>query len=129
MEARGGAAGLRDRRRRRAGRRGEVAGGEDALPVRTYAAPPARARGARGAVVSRCLDPRRPSLPPRMTTHATEIVFLPGFDGDASLRAPFVEAVAERRPARAIGYPNRTMGSLNGYARYVAGELPAESRP
>lgn len=64
-----------------------------------------------------------------MSVRATEIVFLPGFDGDASLRAPFVEALAERRPARAIGYPNRPLGSLNGYARFAAGELAAESRP
>jgi len=64
-----------------------------------------------------------------MSVRATEIVFLPGFDGDASLRAPFVEALAERRPTRAVGYPNRPLGSLNGYARFAAGELAAESRP
>jgi pimeloyl-ACP methyl ester carboxylesterase len=56
-------------------------------------------------------------------------VFLPGFDGDAALRSAFVAAIAEHLPARAIGYPNRALGSLNGYARLVAGELPPESRP
>jgi len=64
-----------------------------------------------------------------MTMRATEIVFLPGFDGEAALRSPFVEALGEQYPARAIGYPNRGLGSLNGYARFVAGELAADSRP
>ncbi|HST01070.1 MAG TPA: alpha/beta fold hydrolase [Usitatibacter sp.] len=64
-----------------------------------------------------------------MSERATEIVFLPGFDGDASLRAPFIAALGERRPARAIGYPNRPLGSLNGYARFVASEVNSESRP
>ena len=64
-----------------------------------------------------------------MSVHATEIVFLPGFDGDASLRAPFLEALGERRPARAIGYPNRALGSLNGYARFAAAELGPDARP
>lgn len=64
-----------------------------------------------------------------MTARATEIVFLPGFDGDAPLRSDFVEALGKIHPARAIGYPNRALGSLNGYARFVAGELAPESRP
>ena len=64
-----------------------------------------------------------------MTTRATEIVFLPGFDGDGSLREPFIAALAEKKPARALTYPNRAMGSLNGYARFAAAEIGADSRP
>ena len=60
---------------------------------------------------------------------ATEVVFLPGFDGVAELRAEFVAALAEHFPARAIGYPNRKMDSLNGYARHVAERLDGEARP
>ncbi|HEX4782146.1 MAG TPA: alpha/beta fold hydrolase [Usitatibacter sp.] len=64
-----------------------------------------------------------------MSTRATEIVFLPGFDGVAELRSPFVEALAERHPARAIGYPNSTLGTLNGYARFAAAGLNPQARP
>jgi len=60
---------------------------------------------------------------------ATEIVFLPGFDGAAELRAPFVAALAERHRARAIGYPNRKLENLNGYARFASSQVSAESRP
>jgi pimeloyl-ACP methyl ester carboxylesterase len=60
---------------------------------------------------------------------ATEIVFMPGFDGVASLRKPFLDALARRFPVRAITYPNRPLESLNGYARFAAGELGPESRP
>jgi pimeloyl-ACP methyl ester carboxylesterase len=60
---------------------------------------------------------------------ATEVVFLPGFDGVAELRAEFVAELARDYPARAIGYPNRVLGSLAGYARHAAGEVRPESRP
>lgn len=60
---------------------------------------------------------------------ATEIVFLPGFDGVAELRAEFVAALGQHHPARAVGYPNRKMDTLNGYARFVAGQVGADSRP
>ncbi len=59
----------------------------------------------------------------------TEVVFLPGFDGVAELRAPFIEAIAEHHRARAIGYPNRKLGTLNGYARFAAAQMTPESRP
>ena len=58
-----------------------------------------------------------------------EVIFLPGFDGVAELRAPFVEAIAEHHRARAIGYPNRKLETLNGYARFVAAQMTPESRP
>ncbi len=58
----------------------------------------------------------------------TEIVFLPGFDGTAELRASFVAALQLQHPARAISYPNRALGSLNGYCRYAASQVPPQSR-
>jgi len=64
-----------------------------------------------------------------MSARATDIVFLPGFDGVAELRSPFVDALAARHPARAVGYPNRTLGSLNGYARFVASRMQPQARP
>jgi len=60
---------------------------------------------------------------------ASEIVFLPGFDGVGELRAPFVAALGAWHPARAIAYPNRRLDSLNGYARHAATHVDAESRP
>lgn len=60
---------------------------------------------------------------------ATEIVFLPGFDGVAELRAEFVEALGRHYPARAVGYPQRVLDSLNGYARHAASQVGPESRP
>ena len=64
-----------------------------------------------------------------MSASATEVVFLPGFDGNAQLRGEFVSAFAHRRPARAIGYPNRALGSLDGYRDYVASQVSPDSRP
>ncbi len=62
-------------------------------------------------------------------TRATEIIFLPGFDGVAELRAPFVAALGERHPARAIGYPNRRLETLAGYARFASSHVAPDSRP
>ena len=60
---------------------------------------------------------------------ATELVFLPGFDGKADLRTEFVAALAERHPARGLGYPNATLENLAGYARHVSALVPSTSRP
>ena len=60
---------------------------------------------------------------------ATEIVFLPGFDGVAELRAQFVQALGRHYPARGISYPDRPLASLNGYARHAAAQVRPESRP
>ena len=64
-----------------------------------------------------------------MKTRPTEIVFLPGFDGAAELREEFVQVLASIAPARSIGYPNRTLETLNGYARFAAAQVGPESRP
>ncbi|HEX6634019.1 MAG TPA: alpha/beta fold hydrolase [Usitatibacter sp.] len=57
-----------------------------------------------------------------------EILFLPGFDGNATLREPFVAALNAHHPARAIGYPNATLGSLRGYCRYAAAQASEDAR-
>ena len=59
----------------------------------------------------------------------TEIVFLPGFDGEADLRCEFVDALAQLHPARAVGYPKHALATLNGYARLAASQVRPESRP
>lgn len=58
----------------------------------------------------------------------TEIVFLPGFDGVAELREPFVRALDAQHPARALGYPNHPLETLDGYARFAASQLAPASR-
>lgn len=64
-----------------------------------------------------------------MSPAPTGIVFLPGFDGVAELREPFVTALGAQHPARSIGYPDRTLGSLNGYARFAASQVGGDERP
>jgi len=64
-----------------------------------------------------------------MNARPTEIVFMPGFDGVAELRADFVRELGAIAPARAIGYPNRPFESLTGYARFAASQVGPESRP
>jgi pimeloyl-ACP methyl ester carboxylesterase len=64
-----------------------------------------------------------------MKERPTEIVFLPGFDGVAELREEFVQELRGIAPARAIGYPNRTLETLNGYSRFASSQLADESRP
>ena len=64
-----------------------------------------------------------------MKARPTEIVFMPGFDGVAELRGEFVEALNAVAPARAIGYPNRKLETLNGYSRYASSQVTPESRP
>ena len=59
----------------------------------------------------------------------TQVVFLPGFDGDATLRADFLLALAERHDVRSVSYPARTLGSLAGYRDHAMAELPVDWRP
>ena len=61
--------------------------------------------------------------------NATEVVFLPGFDGMAALRRDFVAELGRRFPVRPVTYPNRAMGSINGYSRHASSEVPADARP
>jgi len=63
-----------------------------------------------------------------MSSSAPEILFLPGFDGAAQLREPFVAALRSHNPARAIGYPNRALGSLTGYCRFASEQSAHHAR-
>jgi len=56
-----------------------------------------------------------------------EALFLPGFDGAGSLREPFLAALREHHPVRAIDYPNRLLQSLNGYCRHAESQAPPAS--
>ena len=64
-----------------------------------------------------------------MSAHATEVLFLPGMDGDARLRGELLSTLAAVHPARGVGYPNRKLGSLEGYWRHVASQVAPDSRP
>jgi pimeloyl-ACP methyl ester carboxylesterase len=64
-----------------------------------------------------------------MSERPNEIVFMPGFDGVAELRDEFVRELGAIAPARSVGYPNRKLETLNGYARYAASQVTAQSRP
>jgi len=64
-----------------------------------------------------------------MSERPNEIVFLPGFDGVGELREEFVQALRAVAPARAIDYPNKPLATLNGYARFAASQVSAQSRP
>lgn len=59
----------------------------------------------------------------------SQIVFLPGFDGNAELRRDFVAALRKRHEVRAVSYPNRTLGSLDAYRVLAMGEAPVDWRP
>lgn len=64
-----------------------------------------------------------------MSERATEILFMPGFDGVGELRAEFVEALGAMAPARALSYPDRLLETLNGYARFAASQVSRDARP
>ena len=57
------------------------------------------------------------------------LVFLPGFDGAAELRRPFLDALAPGFGVAAISYPNQPLATLNGYGRFAASQLPHDARP
>jgi len=59
----------------------------------------------------------------------TQIVFLPGFDGIASLRREFLDALAARHEVRAVTYPNRTLGSLDAYRDHALAQAPVDWKP
>lgn len=59
----------------------------------------------------------------------SQIVFLPGFDGNAELRRDFTSALGKRHDVRTVSYPNRTLGSLDAYRVQAMGEAPVDWRP
>jgi pimeloyl-ACP methyl ester carboxylesterase len=59
----------------------------------------------------------------------TPIVFMPGFDGDATLREPFLEALGERHEVHAVTYPARCLGTIAGYRDHAMASVPVDCRP
>ena len=59
----------------------------------------------------------------------TPIVFLPGFDGDASLRSDFVHALGRQHEVHAVSYPRRCLGTLDGYREHAMASIPVDCRP
>jgi len=59
----------------------------------------------------------------------SQVVFLPGFDGAASLRREFLDALAARHEVRAVTYPNRAMGSLDAYREHAMAQAPVDWKP
>lgn len=59
----------------------------------------------------------------------SQIVFLPGFDGDAALRGEFLAELAKRHEVRGVSYPNRPLGSLDAYRDFAMAETPVDWRP
>lgn len=59
----------------------------------------------------------------------SQFAFLPGFDGMASLRREFLDALAAKHEVRAITYPNRTLGSLDAYRENAMAQIPVDWKP
>lgn len=59
----------------------------------------------------------------------TPAIFLPGFDGDATLRAEFVDALARARPATGVSYPAQPLGTLASYQEHAMGQAPVDWEP
>ena len=60
----------------------------------------------------------------------SQVVFMPGFDGDASLRAEFVHALAEGgRSVRSVSYPPRVLGTLDAYREHAMASVPVDWKP
>ena len=58
-----------------------------------------------------------------------QVVFLPGFDGDAELRAGFLAELRARHEVCAVSYPNRLLGSIDAYRDHAMGEMPVDWNP
>jgi pimeloyl-ACP methyl ester carboxylesterase len=57
------------------------------------------------------------------------LVFMPGFDGEGSLRKPFLDALARHHEVHAVTYPHRRLGSLEGYRDHAMASIPVDCRP
>lgn len=57
------------------------------------------------------------------------IVFLPGFDGNASLRQDFMGELARAHRVRGVSYPNRKLGTLDAYRDHAMGHAPVDWQP
>lgn len=58
-----------------------------------------------------------------------QVVFMPGFDGDAEIRDGFLAELRRRHQVRAVSYPNRLLGSIEGYRDFAMGEVPVDWNP
>jgi pimeloyl-ACP methyl ester carboxylesterase len=59
----------------------------------------------------------------------SQLVFLPGFDGRAELRAEFLAALALEHQVRAVSYPNRVLGTLDAYRVHAMAQIPVDWAP
>jgi pimeloyl-ACP methyl ester carboxylesterase len=57
------------------------------------------------------------------------IVFLPGFDGAARLRQDFMDELGRHHRIRGVTYPNRKLGTLDGYRAHAMGVVPVDWEP
>ena len=57
------------------------------------------------------------------------IVFLPGFDGNARLRQDFMNELGRHHRVRGVTYPNRKLGTLDGYREFAMGQIPVDWQP
>jgi pimeloyl-ACP methyl ester carboxylesterase len=57
------------------------------------------------------------------------IAFLPGFDGDASLRREFVDALSAQHAVRAVSYPPRPLGTIDAYRAHAMAQVPVDWKP
>src|SRR5437870_4300135 len=59
----------------------------------------------------------------------SQFIFLPGFDGDATLRGDFLAEIARRHEVRGISYPNHPLGSLDAYRAAAMAQVPVDWKP
>jgi pimeloyl-[acyl-carrier protein] methyl ester esterase len=59
----------------------------------------------------------------------SQVVFLPGFDGEIELRREFLDALAARHEIRAVSYPKRVLGTLDEYRVHAMAHAPVEWKP
>jgi len=57
------------------------------------------------------------------------IVFLPGFDGTARLRQEFMDELGRHHRVRGVTYPNRKLGTVDGYRAHAMGMVPVDWEP
>lgn len=57
------------------------------------------------------------------------IVFMPGFDGAASLRRDFLAALGRGNEVVAVSYANRPLGTLDEYRVHAMSQVPVDWKP